>query len=567
MFKSRNLPILKLTFGVLFVFLAACVNEQHEVLTPGESDSFKPPRQATAPSNLMMGSIQLQPDHDNSHIEALVDTYAAVTVPEWDVIHLPAVKIELVQDGDDVIPVQRGTQPSPHLYWEWIFEPGKAWDDPDKPGWTRISLPFSLQERNQNCTHYGLMRFSFRADGTITPATYQVGSETCMYFKANLWGKLTARYEPREVQDATKIISSHRKLVDSRLPVKPMSALAQDYPGTNAGAFIPPGPEDTTVYGFVINGVHYRGGCETRFGPNPYCEWLDLPSYSTAKSVFAGLVFIYLEKTWPGFAGLEVVDLVPECRLPDGRWEGVTMRHLLNMSTGNYDSTGYEVDEGAGNVEDFFLPESHAEKIRFSCTAYKRKSPPGEIFVYHTFDTYLLGTAMNAFIRQQNGMDADIFTDVLSKELFGPLVLSPVAHTSRRTSDDLAQPFTGYGLVWNPDDIARIGYWLGQEVDDHDSSLYSEEFLNAMFRDREKVQLWAAARGEAYSNGFWGFNVAPWISCDQETWIPFMAGFGGNIVALIPNGSVYYYFSDGNQFKWAAAAAESHLISNYCDTK
>ena len=88
-----------------------------------------------------------------------------------------------------------------------------------------------------------------------------------------------------------------------------------------------------------------------------------------------------------------------------------------------------------------------------------------------------------------------------------------------------------------------------------------------MFRRPEQIKRWNEARGEAYSNGFWGFDIASWINCETETWIPFMSGYGGNVIALIPNGGVYYYFSDGDRFKWAAAVAETNKIKNYCEIK
>ena len=39
-----------------------------------------------------------------------------------------------------------------------------------------------------------------------------------------------------------------------------------------------------------------------------------------------------------------------------------------------------------------------------------------------------------------------------------------------------------------------------------------------------------------------------------------MLGISGNIVALIPNGTTYYYFSDNQEFTWEAALQESNKI-------
>ena len=58
--------------------------------------------------------------------------------------------------------------------------------------------------------------------------------------------------------------------------------------------------EHMTAYGFVIGGVHYAGGCETRHGTYPFCDVMDLPSYSLAKSIVGGIGLMRLELLYPG---------------------------------------------------------------------------------------------------------------------------------------------------------------------------------------------------------------------------------------------------------------------------
>ena len=40
-----------------------------------------------------------------------------------------------------------------------------------------------------------------------------------------------------------------------------------------------------------------------------------------------------------------------------------------------------------------------------------------------------------------------------------------------------------------------------------------------------------------------------------------MSGYGGITVALMPNGSSYYYFSDNNEFAWSATVKESNKLA------
>ena len=53
-------------------------------------------------------------------------------------------------------------------------------------------------------------------------------------------------------------------------------------------------------------------------------------------------------------------------------------------------------------------------------------------------------------------------------------------------------------------------------------------------------------------------------SCEHAVNLPFMLGYGGINVVLMPSKTVYYYFSDGGTFGWLAAARESDHIKPYC---
>jgi hypothetical protein len=41
-----------------------------------------------------------------------------------------------------------------------------------------------------------------------------------------------------------------------------------------------------------------------------------------------------------------------------------------------------------------------------------------------------------------------------------------------------------------------------------------------------------------------------------------MSGFGGITVALMPNGSSYYVFSDNNEFAWRDVVTESDKLDS-----
>jgi len=530
---------------------------------PLDTRHFSPPPGAL-PAQRFSGLLSLDATASSNAIEVLVDTYDTANDPDWQLALLPPFSFQYISDGSTMVPVVRGPQRSTHPYWEIILEPGQTWIDADDMNWSRASLPFSLKERNQNCIHNGLMTFLFKNDGSISRVAWQVASETCLYLKVNLWGVVDAAYQPELIAEAETILSSHKNGQANRFPVKDIRYLDEDFPLLESSAFAPSAPGDISVYGYVTNGIHYRSQCPTRFGPYPFCDALDLPSYSLAKSIFAGLGYMLLIRQWPEFAGLSVTDLVPECVLEDDRWRDVKTIHLLNMKTGLYLSSDFGKDEDSESMQTFFLAETHAEKVRFACEAWPKKSTVGSVMVYHTTDDYLLGAAMSNFLKSKLGPTADIYTDLVYRYLSDQLQLSPLSRWTQRTYDERAQPFVAYGLVFNADDIAKIAMLLNNGSDTL-QSLDSISFQAAMFRVSSHDETKSSQYGKvAYSHGFWGINMAERLACPTATWIPFMSGYGGIVVAMFPSGDVYYYFSDSDQHAFFNAAVEANKAHNYC---
>lgn len=536
---------------------------------PVPTGEFAPSTQASAPIAGFTGRLILSRDRTNRGLHVIRDDYGTARAAADNLQSLPPFDFELVADGDNLIPVLRGPVRSAHPLWEFVVEPGRLWSEPGDGGYTRAALPFSLTERNANCTHNGLMTFLFNGHGEISRVAYQMGSETCLYLKFDLWGTLPAKLRAQAVPTAARVITDYRGDVARRLLTRPIGDLARDFPGADPSGFANPAevaPEDMTLFGLVVDGVHYVGGCQTRHGPHPYCDVVDLPSYSLAKSLVAGLGSLALAREFPELLDEHIADYVPECWRAGG-WADVRFRDALDMATGHYGSSLYDEDEKSGAMIDFFLAEDHRTKIRFACSHFPRKSAPGKIWVYHTIDTYVLGTALEAFVKKNRGKDADFYDDVLIERLWKPLGLSPVTHSTRRTRDASAQAFTGWGLTLQRDDIARLGQFLaapGTPRIDGKAVLDEREAAIALQRDPNDRGLAALDGSFRYARGFWAHEISRYIGCPEPVWVPYMVGFGGLTVLLMPNGLVYYYVSDGGAYRWARAAAEAHRIRPMC---
>lgn len=526
--------------------------------------AFTPRPGSSAPEQQLQGLIEIVPARDVDGFHVLRDDFGYANDAASRVAQLPAFNFSFVQHGDQLIPATRGVVAGEHPHWEWLLEPGLIWQEDDDQGYSRTALPFSLVQRGENCTHNGVMSFLFKSDGSISRVAVQISSETCVYFKFDLWTLASARFTPGPVANAQTLKAHYASEVANRLPVRPIEDLAADWPGAKPAEFGANGvirPDDMTVYGFLIDGVNYLGGCRTRQGRYPFCEVLDLPSYSLAKSLVAGLGLMRLEQLYPGAASSRIADYVPQCTAR-GSWHTVTFEHALDMATGHYGSAHYDDDETASDkASGFFDPVSHAEKIAFACNHYPRRAPPGQQWVYHTSDTYLLGTAMNAFLTEQLGLPGDVMDDLLLP-WWRPLSLSPTSRVSRRTYDKYAQIFTGYGLTLHVDDIAKLGALANSDAvrQQMDSALLD----GAMQRNIGDPGLPAMAGSFYYNNGFWAYPGFASHSCNKPINLPFMLGYGGINVVLMPNQTVYYYFSDAGQFSWLDAARESERIKPFC---
>ena len=534
---------------------------------PVSTSAYAPSPRASAANAVGMGRLRLDPQ-GGSTIRILLDRFGFAAMPNTAIDTPPVIDTGFVIHGERLLPVRRGLTLTEHPFWDYVLTPGRVWREPGETGWMRAALPFALVEKNANCVHNGLVTFLIGPNGETSRAAWQIGSETCAYFQFDAWGMAAVTLERAQVAGADALKRRDDAERAARLPVRPIEALGQAYPGIDATAFGSPhdvDPAAMTTFGLVVDGVHFTGGCQTRFGAYPYCEEMVLPSYSLAKSLFGGLGLMQLEARHPGAREALIADYVPECAA-DGDWDAVSFEHALDMATGLYQSTEPDVDEAAAVDADFFLVGSHAQKAALACSRYPRRDAPGQTFVYHTTATYLLGAGMQAFLQDREGPEADIYRDLLVEPVWRALGLSATMDETRRTVDDRAQPFVGWGLVMQRGDLARLLDFLGanEGAIDGRQVLGRAALRAALQRDPSDRGLPAPAPPLGYNDGFWSYDIQRYGGCRQSTPIAFMSGFGGIVGAIIPNGAAYYYVSDAYQFRWARAVMATEAISSFC---
>lgn len=526
--------------------------------------AYAVPAGAANPDSTFQGTLSLTNNSTSGSIKATKGVVGSYTDPG----HLPNFSYQFIQHGTHLIPVNRGLLLTTHANWNLILEPGRVWKETTDGAYSRAAIPFALQQKLNNCTHNGVMSFLFKDGGSISNVSYQIASETCSYFQFNAWGNLTASYSPGTVAGATAAITAYEAEVANRMPTKPIASLATDYP--SAGVVIANiGSQQTaaymTMFGVSYNGVNYVGGCNTRYGTYPYCEVLDLPSYSAAKSMVGAIGLMRAEQKYSGTQKtLSIASQVPECT--GSQWTAPTLLNALDMATGNYNLAGFESDEGSTAMSNgFFKKSTYADRVAFSCS-YLNKKTPGTTWIYHTTDTFLLGRGLQSIYRtQENSTTKDFFTDMLVAEIYTPLGMSPTSKTSLRTNDTVLLPYSGYGLTLHHDDFVKMGNFLYKDAGVIGGvAMLDTVLLNEAMQKTSNLGLTTGTTTSTYYHGFWNYNAKASLGCSADRWIPYMSGYGGIGVVLLKNNMVYYYVSDKDEYGFITTVKELHKISSAC---
>lgn len=496
------------------------------------------PVPGAAPGPPMSGILQLQHLAARSIVHRDRFTYLANT-PEL-LREFPTMELSLQQVDGWLLP--RVTGPlAESTRWQIMIRPGRIWQHTVSQ--QRASLAFALLEPAANCVHNGVIHLRFDGDERIA-AQFEIASETCAYFQFDWWGVLDAQFVRAPLAPDSGQLAAFSQWQKRQLPTENLQA-AQALNEPRAWV-----DEDLlvdgsiTTYGLFDQGVHYRGGCPTRYGEYPVCEQLVLPSYSVAKSLLLGVGALRVARENPALLEANVAALVQPCAgLP--QWRDVTLENLLDMTTGNYASAGYMTDESAQHFENFLLAATVAEKAAYACQQFPRQKEPGSYWVYHSSDSFLAAMMMQRFHGQ-----ADFFSAVLIDGIYAALGLSEVTRGVQRTDDAQRQFYGAYGWYFLTDDLLRIAQWLRSE----DAGEVLDPALLAQALQRGGVYgVAAGAEDVRYRLGFWALNAARHLGCTNPLWIPFLSGYGGITVALLPDGRVYYVFADHGQHQWLQA--------------
>lgn len=478
-----------------------------------------------------------------------------------DVRIFPNVELEFFTIGDVLVPVQRGEMvresaaAAPASYWRIIPQLGKVWREKADGDWARAAFPVMLVNDTENHAHQGLATFLYRpgqVSGLMIQFIQQTGPYLIkQYFVA--WGYVPAEFAPG---DAAKLearrAQAQAELAD-RLPAKPWSELVKTVPpGTLDGFGGPLYPKWQVAVALVQDGTLYYQEAATPYGPYPYPLEMRFGVRSVTKSVFAPLALLRLAQVYgPWVLTLKIGDYVGGL---DAKWHRVRFIDAANMATG-FGGTGStkthpnDIFDGylGGDYDAWYTAPSFAEKIRqIGANLHPYPWDPGTVMRYRDQDYFLLGAALEGFLKSVRGPQADLW-EMVKTEVLTPIGIHQAPSVRTRESggrDGLLWCNAGYYPTL--DDLAKIAL-LYQARGAHGG----EQILN-----REMTTDLLAARGAIVKNAdaslgpvsspiagapedglyMMGFHFLRYVNpIGAVEYLPSMHGSGDNEVILYPN--------------------------------
>jgi hypothetical protein len=241
---------------------------------------------------------------------------------------------------------------------------------------------------------------------------------------------------------------------------------------------------------------------------------------------------------------MRVADYVREAARYRG-WHNVRFEDAINMTTGiGNGSTKREPND----TSDGYLDVSYSRWYEARSTQEKLAAllkdggvypwGPGQVTRYRDQDMFILGVAMDRFLKSKEGSTANIWS-MLQREVFAPIGIHE-APTNRTIEADGSEghPLMAYGYYPTISDMVLIARLYQNDGKHGDQQiLYAPRIRELLagpnprgFPTGEKLP----AGETTYINAFWVTSYV--ASHDCRVFYPRMIGWGGNIVALMPGG-------------------------------
>jgi hypothetical protein len=451
---------------------------------------------------------------------------------------------DLVPATQDVI--RAGSSGRGKSFWDLIVQPGKVWSEPGEGSWSRAAFPFALVNSLEGETHNGLATFAYRGR-EVTNLKFQIVQQTAPYlvsdyFTAHGIVRMARRAAPR----SENLVRTYRESLADRVVIGTWSELAAEVGSDGLEGFGSGLPADQSVLaGLDYRGKFYLQFCSSAAGDLPWCDRARFGVWSATKVLANETALLRLaQKFGPAVFELKIADYVPEAaKYP--AWRAVRFEDAIDMATGiGNGSTRREPND----ISDGYIDPTYDEWYRAGSESDKvaallrigRVYPwgPGQVARYRDQDMFVLGVAMDRYLKSREGRAAGIWS-MLEREVFLPIGIhySPINRTIEADGGQ-GQPLMAYGYYPTIGDMVKIARLYQNGGRHGETQLLYGPRIQAILAAKPSIGLPTGTKtrfGETYYyNAFW-MNAYRGGGCGLQ--YPVMAGWGGNLVALLPNGS------------------------------
>jgi CubicO group peptidase (beta-lactamase class C family) len=477
----------------------------------------------------------------------------------------PAITLAFVTLGDTLIPLQRGRMVAERApgnrasYWRVIPQFGRVWHSPEDGGWSRAAFPLMLVNDLENHAHQGLAMFRYR-QGRVSGVALQFVQQTSPYrlrqhFLA--WGTADAQWSGSGIVDAAAQRERARTELAQRLPHKRWDELTRGLPAGTLAGFGGPVHEKWRLQAALIrDGTLYYQQTLTPCGDYPYPLEMRFGVRSVMKSIGAPLALLRLAQTCgPYVLDLRIGDYVPGL---DPKYRRVRFIDAANMASG-FGGTGSlhthpnDPRDGylEGDYDAWYTARSHAAKVR-QMKRSLRPYPwePGTVVRYRDQDFYLLGAAIDRFLKSLRGSRADLW-DMLASEVLAPIGIAQAPAVRTREAGN------GRGVLWlnagyypTLDDLGKIALLYQNLGAAGSQQLLHRALTEELLSARNALAQSGDASGGGEAGGTpgsdrgalykMGFHFTPYVGAKsgRRHYLPTMWGAGESEVILYPNSIV-----------------------------
>jgi len=490
----------------------------------------------------------------------------------------PSVRLQFFTVEGDLVPVTQDVIRSGSVgvgtsFWDVIVQPGRVWSEPGDGGWSRAAFPFALVHSLEGETHNGLALFLYRGH-EVSRLRFQIVQQTAPFYVADYFsaaGAARITFEPGRIDNLPALIRTYRASVADRVRFAPWSALETLVGPKPLEEFDSALPQsDGVAAGLDYRGTFYLKYCRTAAGPLPWCERARFGVWSATKALANETALLRLaQKYGPEVFDLRIKDYVPAAAAYPG-WQEVRFQDAINMATGmGNGSTRREPNDSEdgyidGSYSVWYEARSKNEKIEALLkTAARYPWGPGQVTRYRDQDMFILGMAMDQYLKSREGPDASIWS-MLEKEVYEPIGIH-YAPTNRTIEADkrMDQPLMAFGYYPTIGDMVKIarlyqsgGRAAGVQI------LYERGIaaLSAGAQPRGLPTGEKTSSGETtYFNAFWESQYQAAGGC--KLYVPAMEGWGGNFVILMPHGITAVRLAKSPQERAALAGDPTRMLS------